>query len=77
MFHQAASFGKCFLTDQSPDQFVETCRELRVLNAVREASVGLPLTHAQYPKALGSVRKKRDNIDSSMKRNVGYEFLDF
>ncbi|XP_008323608.1 vacuolar protein sorting-associated protein 16 homolog [Cynoglossus semilaevis] len=45
---RAASFGKCFLTDQSPDQFVETCRELRVLNAVREASVGLPLTHAQF-----------------------------
>uniref|UniRef100_A0A3Q1FNI9 Vacuolar protein sorting-associated protein 16 homolog n=1 Tax=Acanthochromis polyacanthus TaxID=80966 RepID=A0A3Q1FNI9_9TELE len=45
---QAASFGKCFLTDFSPDQFVSTCRELRVLNAVRESSVGLPLTHAQF-----------------------------
>lgn len=47
--HQAASFGKCFLTDFSPDLFVMTCRELRVLNAVRESSVGLPLTHTQYP----------------------------
>uniref|UniRef100_A0A3Q1GUH0 VPS16 core subunit of CORVET and HOPS complexes n=1 Tax=Acanthochromis polyacanthus TaxID=80966 RepID=A0A3Q1GUH0_9TELE len=45
---RAASFGKCFLTDFSPDQFVSTCRELRVLNAVRESSVGLPLTHAQF-----------------------------
>lgn len=49
---QAASFGKCFLTDFSPDAFVLTCRELRVLNAVRESSVGLPLTHSQYPHKL-------------------------
>uniref|UniRef100_A0A3Q3XGA3 Vacuolar protein sorting-associated protein 16 homolog n=1 Tax=Mola mola TaxID=94237 RepID=A0A3Q3XGA3_MOLML len=48
IWHIAASFGKCFLTDFSPDQFVSTCRELRVLNAVRESSVGLPLTHAQF-----------------------------
>uniref|UniRef100_A0AAQ5XUU7 Vacuolar protein sorting-associated protein 16 homolog n=1 Tax=Amphiprion ocellaris TaxID=80972 RepID=A0AAQ5XUU7_AMPOC len=46
--YEAASFGKCFLTDFSPDQFVSTCRELRVLNSVRESSVGLPLTHAQF-----------------------------
>lgn len=46
---QAASFGKCFLTDFSPDHFVTTCRELRVLNAVRDGAVGLPLTHTQYP----------------------------
>ncbi|MEQ2165628.1 hypothetical protein GOODEAATRI_019070, partial [Goodea atripinnis] len=46
---RAASFGKCFLTEFSPDQFVTTCRELRVLNAVRESSVGMPLTHTQYP----------------------------
>uniref|UniRef100_A0A3Q3NAR9 Vacuolar protein sorting-associated protein 16 homolog n=1 Tax=Mastacembelus armatus TaxID=205130 RepID=A0A3Q3NAR9_9TELE len=45
---RAASFGKCFLTDFSPDVFVSTCRELRVLNAVRESGVGLPLTHTQF-----------------------------
>ncbi|KAM3585480.1 uncharacterized protein V6R79_018673 [Siganus canaliculatus] len=45
---RAASFGKCFLTDFSPDAFVSTCRELRVLNAVRESGVGLPLTHTQF-----------------------------
>lgn len=45
---RAASFGKCFLTDFSPDAFVSTCRELRVLNAVRDAAVGLPLTHTQF-----------------------------
>uniref|UniRef100_A0A3Q3NK47 Vacuolar protein sorting-associated protein 16 homolog n=1 Tax=Mastacembelus armatus TaxID=205130 RepID=A0A3Q3NK47_9TELE len=46
--YEAASFGKCFLTDFSPDVFVSTCRELRVLNAVRESGVGLPLTHTQF-----------------------------
>uniref|UniRef100_A0A8C9XZZ6 Vacuolar protein sorting-associated protein 16 homolog n=1 Tax=Sander lucioperca TaxID=283035 RepID=A0A8C9XZZ6_SANLU len=55
---RAASFGKCFLTDFSPEAFVSTCRELRVLNAVRERGVGLPLTHTQlvyrqfYPLAI-------------------------
>ncbi|KAF7644451.1 hypothetical protein LDENG_00221780 [Lucifuga dentata] len=45
---RAASFGKCFLTDFSPDHFLTTCRELRVLNAIRESCVGLPLTHTQF-----------------------------
>ncbi|KAI4793359.1 hypothetical protein KUCAC02_032774 [Chaenocephalus aceratus] len=45
---RAASFGKCFLTDFAPEPFVLTCRELRVLNSVRESSVGLPLTHTQF-----------------------------
>uniref|UniRef100_A0A1A8H968 Vacuolar protein sorting-associated protein 16 homolog n=2 Tax=Nothobranchius korthausae TaxID=1143690 RepID=A0A1A8H968_9TELE len=45
---RAASFGKCFLTEFGPDPFVTTCRELRVLNAVRETSVGMPLTHTQF-----------------------------
>ncbi|XP_017296422.1 vacuolar protein sorting-associated protein 16 homolog [Kryptolebias marmoratus] len=45
---RAASFGKCFLTDFSPSHFVMTCRELRVLNAVRDSSVGMPLTHTQF-----------------------------
>uniref|UniRef100_A0A8C6SSQ0 Vacuolar protein sorting-associated protein 16 homolog n=1 Tax=Neogobius melanostomus TaxID=47308 RepID=A0A8C6SSQ0_9GOBI len=49
---RAASFGKCFLSDFSPEPFVTICRELRVLNAVRESSVGLPLTHTQYPSIL-------------------------
>ncbi|CAK6981606.1 vacuolar protein sorting-associated protein 16 homolog [Scomber scombrus] len=45
---RAASFGKCFLTDFSAESFVSTCRELRVLNAVRDAAVALPLTHTQF-----------------------------
>lgn len=45
---RAASFGKCFLSDFSPEPFVTICRELRVLNAVRDSSVGFPLTHTQF-----------------------------
>ncbi|XP_066543432.1 vacuolar protein sorting-associated protein 16 homolog [Amia ocellicauda] len=45
---RAASFGKCFLSNFPPDLFVSVCRDLRVLNAVRDYTVGLPLTHTQY-----------------------------
>ncbi|KAJ8252797.1 hypothetical protein GJAV_G00205690 [Gymnothorax javanicus] len=45
---RAASFGKCFLSNFPPEQFVSMCRDLRVLNAVRDYSVGIPLTHSQY-----------------------------
>jgi len=44
---RAASFGKCFLTDYKPESFVNMCQMLRVLNAVREYTVGLPLTYLQ------------------------------
>ncbi|XP_049635107.1 vacuolar protein sorting-associated protein 16 homolog isoform X1 [Suncus etruscus] len=45
---QAASFGKCFLDRFSPDSFVRMCQELRVLNAVRDYHIGIPLTYSQY-----------------------------
>ncbi|KAM7431221.1 Vacuolar protein sorting-associated protein 16 [Porites harrisoni] len=45
----AASFGKSFLTDMPPHAFVSMCRNLRVLNAVRDYMVGIPLTYGQYP----------------------------
>lgn len=46
---QAASFGKSFLTDMPPQAFVSMCQSLRVLNAVRDYMVGMPLTYGQYP----------------------------
>ena len=49
-FHnQSGSFGKCFLTDYRPEGFSNMCQMLRVLNAVREYSIGIPLTYSQYP----------------------------
>uniref|UniRef100_A0A8C9SES6 Vacuolar protein sorting-associated protein 16 homolog n=1 Tax=Scleropages formosus TaxID=113540 RepID=A0A8C9SES6_SCLFO len=49
MLLRAASFGKCFLSNFRPELFVHMCRDLRVLNAVRDYTVGIPLTLPQYP----------------------------
>lgn len=46
---QAASFGKVFSADYNPEKYVEMCRILRVLNAVRDPKIGIPLTYTQYP----------------------------
>ncbi|KAG0042078.1 hypothetical protein BGZ83_000922, partial [Gryganskiella cystojenkinii] len=47
---KAASFGKCFLDIHNADSFVEMCKVLRVLNAVRYYEIGIPLTYAQYQR---------------------------
>jgi hypothetical protein len=44
---KAASLGKSFLDGYTADTFVQTCQTLRVLNALRQADVGLPLSYAQ------------------------------
>ena len=31
------------------NEFVEMCHQLRVLNSVRECTVGIPITFRQYP----------------------------
>ncbi|XP_062837562.1 vacuolar protein sorting-associated protein 16 homolog [Anolis carolinensis] len=45
---RAASFGKCFVDKFTPESFVETCRDLRVLNAIRDYQIGIPLSFDQY-----------------------------
>lgn len=45
---QAASFGKSFVEFYSPDYFVNTCKIIRVLNALRDPSIGIPLTYDQF-----------------------------
>jgi vacuolar protein sorting-associated protein 16 len=50
---KAASFGKSFLDFYYADNFVDMCRTLRVLNCVRAANVGLPLSFRQF-KLLGA-----------------------
>ncbi|KAF9940767.1 hypothetical protein BGZ65_006160 [Modicella reniformis] len=45
---KAASFGKSFLEIHNADSFVEMCKILRVLNAVRFYEIGIPLTYVQY-----------------------------
>uniref|UniRef100_A0A803T410 Vacuolar protein sorting-associated protein 16 homolog n=1 Tax=Anolis carolinensis TaxID=28377 RepID=A0A803T410_ANOCA len=55
---RAASFGKCFVDKFTPESFVETCRDLRVLNAIRDYQIGIPLSFDQlvlrrlYPVAI-------------------------
>lgn len=45
---RAAQFGKCFIMDpELTDLYVKTCRWLRVLNAVRDPKVAIPLTSVQ------------------------------
>ncbi|XP_030921124.1 vacuolar protein sorting-associated protein 16 homolog [Geospiza fortis] len=45
---RAASFGKCFLDKFPPEGFVRMCQDLRVLNAIRDYQIGIPLTFTQY-----------------------------
>ncbi|EAT37446.1 AAEL010559-PA [Aedes aegypti] len=45
---RAAHFGKSFLPGYNPDGYIEMCRVLRVLNALREPIVGMPLTLRQF-----------------------------
>ena len=45
---KAASFGKSVLDLYNSDEFVNMCENLRVLNAVRDYRIGLPLTYEQY-----------------------------
>ena len=45
---KAASYGKSILDLYASDDFVEMCEKLRVLNAVRDYRIGLPLSYDQY-----------------------------
>ena len=47
---KAASFGKLVLPFYNSDGFVKMCQNLRVLNAVRNYRVGLPLSYDQYQR---------------------------
>lgn len=45
---RAAQFGKCFILDpELTNMYVNTCKSLRVLNAVRNPKVAIPLTNVQ------------------------------
>lgn len=45
---RAASFGKSVLDLYHSDDFVEMCEKLRILNAVRDYQIGLPISYEQY-----------------------------
>ncbi|KAL8653739.1 MAG: hypothetical protein Q9210_001926 [Variospora velana] len=52
---KAASFGKSILDLYSSDDFVDTCEAIRILNAVKDYKIGLPISYDQY-RRLGSER---------------------
>ncbi|GAB2276093.1 vacuolar protein sorting-associated protein 16 [Dionaea muscipula] len=45
---RAASYGQAFCSNVPRDRFQEMCKTLRILNAVRSADVGIPLSIQQY-----------------------------
>ena len=45
---KAASFGKSVLDLYNSDEFVDMCEDLRVLNAVHDYRIGLPISYDQY-----------------------------
>ncbi|XP_029166053.1 vacuolar protein sorting-associated protein 16 homolog [Nylanderia fulva] len=45
---RAAKFGKGFSKRMDSEYYVQMCRTLRVLNAVRHPAVGIPLTYTQF-----------------------------
>jgi hypothetical protein len=44
----AAAFGKAFLDYYPPEYFMKACKSLRIMNALRDSSIGLPITYEQY-----------------------------
>ncbi|EEQ89941.1 hypothetical protein RJZ56_004756 [Blastomyces dermatitidis] len=45
---KAASFGKSVIDVYNSDDFVDMCERLRVLNAVRDYRIGIPISYEQY-----------------------------
>lgn len=69
MLIRAAQFGKCFIADMRSDSYVNMCRLLRVLNAVRDPKVGIPLTITQ----LNFMKKRAQGLlDRLITRNNYY-----
>ncbi|RAL48115.1 hypothetical protein DM860_018134 [Cuscuta australis] len=52
---RAASYGQAFCSHFQRDQIQETCKTLRVLNAVRHPDIGIPLSVQQYKMLTPSV----------------------
>lgn len=44
---RAAHFGKAFIASHNPDEYIKICGILRVLNALRDPKIGIPLTYKQ------------------------------
>lgn len=56
---RAASYGQAFCSHYQRDRFQEMCKTLRVLNAVRNPDIGIPLSIQQYKLLTASVLTSR------------------
>ena len=45
---RAASYGRVFCNEYPKTKFKDMCQSIRILNSVRDAHVGIPLTYLQY-----------------------------
>lgn len=72
---KAASFGKSFVEFYTPDFFVNTCKIIRVLNAMRDPSIGIPMTYDQF-KAL-TPRVVIDRLLNRHQHLLAYSICDF
>lgn len=58
-FLKAASYGKAFCSNLKPHDFVQTCQWLRILNDIRQPSIGMPMTFVQFKKLTPDALVKR------------------
>lgn len=52
---RAAQFGKGFIRNHNPEEYIQMCRKLRVLNSIRNENIGIPLTINQFTHLTPSV----------------------
>jgi vacuolar protein sorting-associated protein 16 len=73
----AASFGKAFVEFADPSEFVDACRAIRVLNALRHYDVGIPMTISQLRQQGqgGGGYAGGQNVTSAATLAAGYDLM--
>jgi hypothetical protein len=72
---KAAAYGKSFCEDFDHTSFVNTCKMLRVMNAVRDYDIGIPITYAQYERLTPKVLI--DRLVNRQHHYLAYRLCDY
>ena len=72
---RAASYGKSFCDEFEHSEFVNTCKILRVMNAVRDSNIGIPITLDQYKRLTPKVLI--DRLVNRMQHLVAYRICTY
>ncbi|KAL9655445.1 hypothetical protein ABK040_016858 [Willaertia magna] len=72
---RAASYGKSFCEDFDHSEFVSTCKMLRVMNAIRDPSIGIPVTLEQYRRLTPAVII--DRLINRMQHLLAYRICNY